>query len=213
MPVIVCYGRDHGRLAGLTGFNRHCYRIGYRRRIARGGRCFLYIVRARGDVRNLAARNGRTVIRNREGHRDIRAVLLQGCRALCVSVYGKRVVTCELALRDIGADTRPVLSHEFLNLERAVGGRIGDGVDVAGLRSLGNGYRSAVVRSGGCVNIVVIDLCFDDAVLNSHILTLVAHRKYVRHLERETVERPLPIVVFVQHQNLTLSIHPSVSTV
>ena len=61
--VVVRDGRDHRRLTGHTGFDGHSDRIGNRRGIVRGWRSFLHIVRARRDVRDLFARNGRTVIR------------------------------------------------------------------------------------------------------------------------------------------------------
>ena len=138
---------------------------------------------------------------------------MQGCRALCIGVHSERVIARKLALRGIGADTRPVFGHDLLDLEGAVARRIGDGIDVAGLGGLGNSYRSAVVRSSVCIDILVIDFCFDYAVLDRHVLTLVTHRKRVWHLEREAVERPLPIAVLIQYQGLTRGIHPGVRAV
>ena len=218
MLVIVRDGRDHRRLTGLTGFDGHRHRICYGRRIARSGRSFLHVVRARGNIRYLFARNRRTVIRNREGYRDICAALLQRCRAAFVGVHGKRVFARKLALRNIGTDARPVFGHEFLDLEGAVARRVGDGVGVASIGGLFNSYRTAVVCSGSWITFIrddidVINLCLYDTVLNRYVHALVTRRKFAWHLERETGERTFPIVVIVQRQDFSRSIYPNVRAV
>ena len=142
---------------------------------------------------------------------------MQGYCALCIGVHSERIIARKLALCSIGANTRPVFGHDFLDLKRAVAWRIGDGVDITGFGGLDNGHRSAVVRSSVFIDIyidiVIIDLSFDYAILSCYVHTIRGYRNLVWHLERETVERPLPIVFLVQHQGLTHSIHPSVSAI